>query len=89
MQTVELVVLGKKYYLKSDNPEKLKEFARQLENSLEELNQRFNTVDQTKLYLLHTLQLMERCLELNKQNDELRCQFERIGDLFKDIESEF
>ncbi|MBN2460106.1 MAG: cell division protein ZapA [Candidatus Cloacimonetes bacterium] len=88
MQTVEVNILGKKFYLKSDDPQKLLERVRYLESNLEELNARFNTVDQTKLYVLYSLTLLESYLTEVEKNKELNSQVEKITELMQKLEKE-
>jgi cell division protein ZapA (FtsZ GTPase activity inhibitor) len=62
MKSIEIELLGRKYFFRSDDPEKLQETAKHLESQLEELNSRFNTVDQNKLFVLYALMITEKML---------------------------
>jgi len=89
MQTVEIQILGRKYYLKSDDPDKLKARAQYLEEKLEELNRKFNTVDQTKLFVLYTLILLEDYLSDKAEIEDLKKEFQQITEVLKKIDDEF
>ena len=71
MKPVEILLLGKKYYFKSDDPEGLLETAKYLEEQLEELNKRFNTVYQTKLFAMYALMITEKFFTEKENNKKL------------------
>ena len=81
MKSIEIELLGRKYFFRSDNPEKLQETARYLESQLEELNSRFNTVDQNKLFVLYALMITEKYLSTSENNKELNKEFEQITNM--------
>ncbi|MBC8415001.1 MAG: cell division protein ZapA [Candidatus Cloacimonetes bacterium] len=81
MKSIEIELLGRKYFFRSDNPEKLQETARYLESQLEELNSRFNTVDQNKLFVLYALMITEKYLSTIENNKELNKEFEQITNM--------
>ena len=61
--------------------EKLQETAKYLESQLEELNSRFNTVDQNKLFVLYALMITEKYLSTTENNKELNKEFEQITNM--------
>lgn len=81
MKSIEIELLGRKYFFRSDNPEKLQETAKYLESQLEELNNRFNTVDQNKLFVLYALMITEKYLSSTENNKELNKEFEQITNM--------
>ena len=81
MKSIEIELLGRKYFFRSDNPEKLQETAKYLESQLEELNSRFNTVDQNKLFVLYALMITEKYLSTTENNKELNKEFEQITNM--------
>jgi len=85
MKAIEIEILGRKYYFKSDDPERLKETARHLESQLEELNERFNTVDQNKLFVLYSLMLLEKYIAEIDNNKKLSEELEQIKNLLNEV----
>ncbi|MDO9576471.1 MAG: cell division protein ZapA [Candidatus Cloacimonadales bacterium] len=81
MKPVEIQLLGKKYYFRSDNPEGLLETAKYLEEQLEELNKRFNTVDQSKLFAMYSLMITEKFFTEKENNKKLNNEIEQINKL--------
>jgi len=85
MKSIEIELLGRKYFFKSDNPEKLQETAKYLESQLEELNSRFNTVDQKKLFVLYALTITEKYFSAIENNKQISKEFEQINSLLNDL----
>ena len=86
MKSIEIKILGRTYYFRSDEPEKLKETAEYVENQLEKLNERFNTVDQNKLLVLYAISITEKYLSEINEHKDLSEKFEQINDLLDKIE---
>ena len=86
MKSIEIKILGRTYYFRSDEPEKLKETANYVENQLEKLNERFNTVDQNKLLVLYAISITEKYLSEIDELNNLSEKFEQINDLLDNIE---
>lgn len=88
MKTVEVEILGRKYYLKCDRPEQIHHQAEELNNALAELNAKFNTVDQLKLFVLFTLTLLEKYENEQAINRKLSEEFKQLNKLLGNIDSE-
>ena len=90
MKSIEVEILGKKYYFKTDNPVKLREHTEYLDSQLEELYEKFNTIDQNKLYVLYSLILTEKYLAEVEKNKILSQSSKKIDNLLDEltIESE-
>ncbi|HPR16869.1 MAG TPA: cell division protein ZapA [Candidatus Cloacimonadota bacterium] len=88
MKSVEVVLLGKKYFFRSDEPEKLQKTAKYLEEQLKELNERFNTVDQMKLYVMYSLIITQKYFTEKEKNKKLDDESELINRLLSDVMSE-
>ncbi|MDY6915294.1 MAG: cell division protein ZapA [Candidatus Cloacimonadota bacterium] len=86
MKPIDIEILGKKYHLRSDNPEKIRQYARYINEHLEELYHKFNTVDQHKLFVLYLLQLTEKYFDEKEQNEKLSKQSEDFKALLDKIE---
>ncbi|MFC1898487.1 cell division protein ZapA [Candidatus Cloacimonadota bacterium] len=85
MKPVEIELLGKKYYFRSDDPEGLLKTAEYLEEQLEELNKRFNTVDQTKLFAMYSLMVTEKFFTEKENNKKLNNEIEQINMLLSGL----
>ena len=86
MKSIEIKILGRTYYFRSDEPEKLNETAEYVENQLEKLNERFNTVDQNKLLVLYAISITEKYLSEIDEHNNLSEKFEQINNLLDKIE---
>lgn len=86
MKSIEVVLLGKKYFFKSDNPEQLQKTARYLEEQLEKLNDRFNTVDQMKLYVMYSLMMTQKYFTEKENNKKLIEEFEQVSKQLEGLE---
>ncbi len=86
MKSIEIKILGRTYYFRSDEPEKLIETAEYVDIQLEKLNERFNTVDQNKLLVLYALSMTEKYLSEIDDYKNLSEKFEQINDLLDKIE---
>jgi cell division protein ZapA (FtsZ GTPase activity inhibitor) len=89
MKPVEIVILGKKYFLKSDEPEKIIETAKFINEKLQDLNRRFNTVDQSKLFVLYALSITQNFFDEQEKNKKLNCDLEQLNDLLENAISDF
>ena len=85
MKTVEIEIFGRKYYIKSDDPEDVLQKAEILNKDLEELNERFNTVDYNKLFVLYMLILLERNETEQLQNKNLSKELKQVEDLLNNL----
>ncbi|RLC52387.1 MAG: hypothetical protein DRI23_02910 [Candidatus Cloacimonadota bacterium] len=88
MKSVEIELLGRKYFFKSDNPEDLKNTAKYLDQQLLELNERFNTVDQMKLFAMYSLMITEKYFTEKENNKKLNSEIEQINKLLSGVISE-
>ena len=86
MNSVEIEILGKKYFFKTENPEKLKKTATYLKEQLEKMNEEYNTVDQHKLFVLYALRLTEQYFENENVNEKLTVELDNIAKLMVDVE---
>lgn len=88
-ESVEVIVLGRKYYFRGSDPEEIKKRANALNSELQELNAQFNTVDQSKLFIYYAMLLTERIEEQNEQNRNLAKELERLNTLLSGISLDF
>jgi cell division protein ZapA (FtsZ GTPase activity inhibitor) len=90
VKSVEIEILGKRYYLKTDEPETLLELAKILESQLKELDEKYKTAEQHKLFVLNSLRILKQLSETAERNRRLEKQLEQINTLLEqDITKEF
>ncbi|MBW6516197.1 MAG: cell division protein ZapA [Candidatus Cloacimonetes bacterium] len=89
MQTVEVVILGKKYRLRSDDPDKLHEYAEYLNNTLDEIIAKYGLVDAKDTLTLAGMILTEQLFHLTEDSDHLKKEIDKlhskISSFIKDI----
>ncbi len=85
MRSIEVEILGKKYYLKSDNPDKLKDYVNYLVSQLEKLDKKYNTIDQNKLFVLYSLKMTEMYFNEIEKNKRFENEKEQIDSLLNQI----
>lgn len=81
MKTVDIEIFGKKYYIKTNEPDKVLQKANILNNKLEELNEKFNTVDYNKLFVLYMLILLDELDDMEHKNQKLCQKLKQVEDL--------
>ncbi len=89
MQTVEVVILGKKYRLRSDDPDKLQEYATNLNNTLDEITAKYGLVDAKDTLTLAGMILTEQLFNLTEESEQFKKEIDRlhskISSFIKDI----
>ena len=88
MDSIEIEILGKKFFFKSDKPERLMRCAEYVKTHMEDMNKKYNTVNQSKLYVLYSLMLTEKLFDEIDKNKELTKKIEQINGLLKHIDIE-
>lgn len=81
MQSVEIEIYGKKYYLKSDEPEVIQKCAKFLDKYITEVNKSLNILDSSKLFLFSALLLSEDYIKLEKDFKNLQTEVNRVESL--------
>jgi len=81
MNSVEVVIYGRKYKLKGEDTQKLRLIAEKLNNQLLELGEQYELLEFNKLLLLCGLQLQEKLLDLSKANQELKDELEKMNQM--------
>ena len=88
MESVEMEVLGKKYFFRVDDPARFQMQAELVQQEIESLEKKFNTVDQRKLLVLCLLMITEKFFNEAEKNKSLTREIERINQLVGDIGSD-
>jgi len=81
MSSIEVDIYGRKYKLKGDDTQKLSLIAEKLNTQLLELGEQYELLEFNKLLLLCALQLQEKIIELNKTNQELKEELDRMNQM--------
>ncbi|HAN40364.1 MAG TPA: cell division protein ZapA [Candidatus Cloacimonetes bacterium] len=88
MQSVEVEILGRKHRLRTDNPEQTKAVAEAIDNRLNELQVRYEMLDYSRLLLLAILQMQNEIFELDKNNQNLNKELEKLNQMIGKIISD-
>ncbi|MEA1972105.1 MAG: cell division protein ZapA [Candidatus Cloacimonadota bacterium] len=81
MHPVEIELYGKKYHLKSDDPDNIRKCASFLDSYISDVNKKLNIMDSAPLFLFSALFLTEDFLKLKADFDALSTKLERIEKL--------
>ena len=81
MSSIEVEIYGRKYKLRGEDTQKLRLIAEKLNQQLMELGEQYELLEYNKLLLLCSLQLQEKLIELNKTNQELKDELERMNQM--------
>jgi cell division protein ZapA (FtsZ GTPase activity inhibitor) len=81
MNSIEVEIYGRKYKIKGEDTQKLRLIADKLNSQLIELGDQYELLEFNKLLLLCSLQLQEKLLDLNKTNQELKDELERMNQM--------
>ncbi|MCB5246179.1 MAG: cell division protein ZapA [Candidatus Cloacimonadaceae bacterium] len=85
MKPIEVEILGRKYRLRSDNPEQTQNIAYIINEELNRLQELYENLDFTKLILLLALRKQDEIISLQKQNQELEKNLERVNQMVEKI----
>ncbi len=85
MNSVEVEIFGRKYRLRSDNPQLTLNIADAINAQIEELRTKYESLDFTKLLLLISLQQQEAILNLSDKNQELSKDLDRLNQMISKI----
>ncbi|PKN80451.1 MAG: cell division protein ZapA [Candidatus Cloacimonetes bacterium HGW-Cloacimonetes-1] len=85
MQSVEVEIYGRKFKLRSDNPDATIEIVDELNRKLAQFREQYDNLDFTRLLLLVTLQQQEETHELIIKNRDLSSDLERMNQMISKI----
>ncbi|GAB1366152.1 hypothetical protein MASR1M36_10230 [Candidatus Cloacimonadaceae bacterium] len=85
MQAVEVEIFGRRFRLRSDDPEKTTRVADEINRQINELSSQYDNLDFTKLLLLICLQQQEQVIDLSDRNLELGTELERMNQMISRI----
>ncbi|MEN6444725.1 MAG: cell division protein ZapA [Candidatus Cloacimonas sp.] len=85
MQSVEVEIFGRRFRLRSDNPERTSKIAEEINNQIDDLSKHYDNLDFTKLLLLICLQQQEEVLTLGDKNRDLSSELDRLNQMLSKI----
>ncbi len=88
MESFEIDLLGRKYFFKTDEPEKISEYAEYMKSELNLLSEKYPKVDVQKLFVFYMLTITEKYFIEKEKNKELSEQIKNIDSSLMDITSE-
>ena len=88
MQSVEVEILGRKHRLRTDDPEQTKAVAKAIDSRLNDLQARYELLDYSRLLLLAVLQMQNDIFELDKKNQNLNKELEKLNQMIGKIISD-
>lgn len=81
MKSVEVDIFGRRFRLRSNDPEETLLIASGIDKQLNELKDMYEQLDFTKLLLLLALQQEEKVLNLGRKNQELSADLDRVNQM--------
>lgn len=85
MQSVEVDIFGRKFRLRSDDPQRICDVVNEINRQLNELQSSYDQLDFSKLLLLLALQQQEKVFTLQQKNQELASDLERLNQMIGKI----
>ncbi|HNQ39816.1 MAG: cell division protein ZapA [Candidatus Cloacimonas sp.] len=85
MQSVEVEIFGRRFRLRSDDPERTKQIADEINNQIDTLSKHYDNLDFTKLLLLICLQQQDEVLTLGDENRALSSELERLNQMLSKL----
>jgi len=78
MQTAEVCILGKTYRLRTDNPDKLREYASYLNSTLDDIAAKYGLVDAKDTLTLAGMILTEQLFHLSEDSTQLKKEIDKL-----------
>ena len=88
MQSIEIELLGRKYFFKTDNPDKIRKYAEFMKREWDALYEGNPAIDHTKLFAFYSLSLTERFFKEIEKNRILSEELKNIDSSLKNLTSD-
>ena len=88
MESFEVELLGRKYYFKTDEPEKIKKYSDYLKQELDKLSEKYPGIDVQKLMVFFMLTLAEKYFQELDKNRKLSEEIKNIDSSLNIITSD-
>ena len=83
MESVEIEIFGKRYRMKGNDPQKIKQYAAYLNKRLDEINSKFDIIDQKKMFVLTSLVIVEELFDLKDEHMDLKKKIKELNIILK------
>nr|MDK2851116.1 hypothetical protein [Candidatus Cloacimonadota bacterium] len=87
MKSVEVVIFGRRFRLKSDDPTYTTKIAEDLSRQLTELSETYDQLDFSRLLLLACFQKEEALQNITRENEELKEELHRMNQMLENLVS--
>ncbi len=88
MKSVEVEIFGRRFRLRSDDPEETAAVASAINHDLNELRDLYEDLDFTKLLLLLTLKKQDEIVSLTKRVQQLEVDLQKVNQMLERIVGE-
>lgn len=78
MESVLVEIFGRRIRLRGDDPEKIRNYAGYLNSQLEELQEKLNLADSSKVLLLGAMIITEKLFQSEDRNRHLESELARL-----------
>ena len=85
MQSIEVDIFGRKFRLRTDDPDRLERIVAEINTQLDELKKTFDTLDFTRLLLMLALQQQEKVDVLEDQTRERGTDLDMLNSMIGKI----
>ncbi len=85
MQSVEVEILGRRYRLRGEDPDKIVSYADYLNKELNNLAQHMEFADSTQVLVLGALGIVEQLFLEREQKDGLQDEMDRLRGLLESL----
>jgi cell division protein ZapA (FtsZ GTPase activity inhibitor) len=85
MQSIEVDIFGRKFRLRTDDPDRLERIVAEINTQLDELQKTFDTLDFTRLLLMLALQQQEKVDVLEDQTRERGTDLDMLNSMIGKI----
>ncbi len=87
MKSVEVVIFGRRFRLRSDDPTHTQKIAKDLSDQLTELYENYEQLDFSRLLLLACFQREDKLQAIAEENAELKAELNRVHQMLESITS--
>ncbi|MCB5233624.1 MAG: cell division protein ZapA [Candidatus Cloacimonetes bacterium] len=85
MKPVEVEIFGRRFSLRSDKPTETIQLANAISQQVNELYEKYEHLDFSRLLLLAAFEREEKLRDLIKENEELRSELDRVNQMIEKI----
>jgi len=79
MESIEVYIMGKKYALRAENTEKVKQYADHLNSLLDDISSKYGIVESKDILVLAAMVLTEKMFLMTEESNNLRQEIESLN----------